>query len=320
MKGKFQSLFSDTRQLTRIVILAGILLVLVIVIFGGIYAKDRNFFGLIKSKPEQVEVNLAEAEQAVRDNPQNTEMRMALAEVYMYNNRYADALVQANQVMMKQPDNQRAWLVIGIANANLGKPADAIEPLTKFVDARKDQEMPGLDRSLQAAAYYLGDSYLQLGKPQEAIEPLKQAVEWSKTDADAMYKLGMAYSGVQDYASALNMFHYATTFVPDFQEAYDAMAAAYDAGGLPDYGDYARGMSAYARKDYSEAIDLLLKSAQALPNFAPTFAGLGLAYEAQSKLEDAKSAYEAALKLEPENFTASNGLQRVDILINKTTN
>lgn len=317
MKGRLQGMFSDTRQLTRITILAGILLVLVVVVFGGYYYYDRYYH---KPQPEQAEVNLAEAEQAVRDDPQNVDMRMALAEVYMYNNRFADALVQANQVMMSQPNNERAWLVVGIASANLGKPADAIEPLTKFVDARKDQEMPGLDKSLQAAAYYLGDSYLQLGKPQEAIEPLKQAVEWSKTDADAMYKLGMAYSGVQDYPNAVDMFHYATTFVPDFQEAYDAMAAAYDAGGLPAYGDYARGMSAYSKKDYQAAIDLLLKSAEAQPDFSPTFAGLGLTYEAQSRLEEAKSAYEAALKLEPENFTASNGLQRVDILINKTTN
>ena len=44
------------------------------------------------------------------------------------------------------------------------------------------------------------------------------------------------------------MFHGATTLVPDFLEAYDAMALAYDAAGKPDYGDYARGMSALPRK------------------------------------------------------------------------
>ena len=311
---KSKSLFSNTRQLTRITILARILLVLVVVVFGGYYYYDRYYH---KPKPEQFEVNLAEAEQAVRDNPQNIDMRMALAEVYMFNQRYTDALTQANQVFAKEPDNQRAWLVIGIANASLGKPADAIEPLTKFVDARKDEDMPGLDESLKAAAYYLGDSYLQLGKPQEAIEPLKQAVEWSKTDADAMYKLGMAYSGVQDYANALNMFHYATTFVPDFLEAYDAMTAAYEAAAMPAYADYARGMSAYAKKDYKTAIELLLKSTQAEPGFALTFAGLGLAYEALGNLQDAKSSYQEAVKLDPNNFTAKNGLERVEILINR---
>jgi len=80
-----------------------------------------------------------------------------------------------------------------------------------------------------AAAYFLGDSYLQLNRPQDAIEPLTLAVNWSKTDADAMYKLGMAHSAVKDYPNAVNMFHAATAFVPDFLEAYEAMAIAYDA-------------------------------------------------------------------------------------------
>jgi tetratricopeptide (TPR) repeat protein len=311
---KIKELFSNTHQLTRITIMAGIILVLAVISFGGYYYYDRYYD---KPQPEANEVTLAHAEQAVRDDPQSVEKRMALAEIYMFNQRYTDALTQVNQVMPTQPDNQRAWLVLGIASANTGKPADAIEPLTKYVDANKDQEMPGLDKALQAAAFYLGESYLQLGKPKEAIQPLTQAVSWSKTDADSMYKLGMAYSGVQDYPNAVNMFLNATAFVPDFTEAYDAMAVAFDAGGKPDYGDYARGMSAYSKKDYQAAIDLLLKSAQAEPGFASTFAGLGLTYEAMNNLQEAKNSYQAAVKLDPNNFTATNGLERVEKLINK---
>lgn len=294
--------------------MAGILLVLAVVSFGGYYYYDRYYN---KPQPEAYEVALAHAEQAVRDDPQSAEKRMALAEIYMFNQRYTDALTQVNQVLPIQPDNQRAWLVLGIASANTGNPADAINPLTKFVNARKDEEMPGLDKSLQAAAYYLGDSYLQLGKPKEAIEPLTQTVTWSKTDADSMYKLGMAYSAVKDYPKAVDMFLNATAFVPDFTEAYDAMALAFDAAGKPDYGDYARGMSAYSKKDYQAAIELLMKTAQAQPGFAPTFAGLGLTYEAMENLPEAKISYQAAVKLDPNNFTATNGLERVEKLINK---
>ena len=309
-----KGLFSDTHQLTRITILAGILLVLAVVSFGSYYYYDHYYDA---PQPEEQEVTLAHAEQAVRDDPQSPEKRMVLAELYMLNQRYTDAITQASNVLAAQPDNQRAWLVLGIANANTGKPADAIEPLTRFVDARKDQEMPGLDKSLQAAAYFLGDSFLQLGKPQEAITPLVQAVDWSQTDADAMYKLGMAYSAVGEYPKAVFMFHKATTLVPDFLEAYDAMAIAYDAGSQADYGDYARGMSAFSKKDYQAAIDLLLKSAQSQPGFAPTFAGLGLAYEALGNLQDAKASYQEAVNLDPNNFTADRGLERVEILINK---
>jgi tetratricopeptide (TPR) repeat protein len=311
---KSKGILSDTHQLTRITILAGIVLVLAVVSFAGYYYYDRY---LNQPQTGSQEMSIAHAEQAVRDNPEDLDKRMALAEINMLYQRYQDAITQAQQVLASQPDNQRGWLVIGVASANLGKPSDAIDPLTRFYLARKDEEMPGLDKSLQAAAYYLGDSYLQLGKPKDAIEPLTNAVNWSQTDADAMYKLGMAYAAIQDYPNAVNMFSAATTFVPDFLEAYDAMAAAYDAAGKPDYGDYARGMSAYAKKDYKTAIDLLNKSAQAQTGYAPTFAGLGMANEALGNLQESLASYQAAIQLDPNNFTASNGVERVQKLINK---
>ena len=191
-----ERIFSSTYQIQRIVILVAIALVLALVSFGSYYYYDRYYR---QPQPDTQEMSLAHAEQAVRDDPQSAEKRISLAEVYMLYQRYPEALTQANQVLANEPENQRAWLVLGVASASTGKPADAIDPLTKFVNARKDEEMPGLDKSLLAAAYYLGDSYLQLGKPQEAIEPLTQAVNWGQTDADAMYKLGMAYSVVKDY-------------------------------------------------------------------------------------------------------------------------
>ena len=308
-----EKLFSSTYQLQRIVILMAVALVLAVVSFGSYYYYDRYY----TSQPTVSEVSIETAEKAVRDDPQSVDARIALAEAYMFNGRFEDALPQAKEIFVQEPDNQRAWLVIGISNANIGKPADAIEPLTKFVEARKDEEMPGLDRQLQAAAYYLGDSYLQLGKPQEAIDPLEKAVNWAKTDADLMYKLGMAYMGAQQYDKAVNMFHGATTFVPDFLEAYDAMAAAYDAMEKPELVAYARGMAAYAKKDYTTARDMLLQSAQAKPDFPPTFAGLGRVYESLDDLPNAKASYETALKLDANNFTATNGLQRVEALINK---
>jgi tetratricopeptide (TPR) repeat protein len=113
------------------------------------------------------------------------------------------------------------------------------------------------------------------------------------------------------------MFIAATTFVPDYYEAYDAMALAYDALKNPDLANYARGMMAYSKKDYKSALSLLLKSAQAKPNFPPIYTGLGRTYEAMNDLPNAKLSYEMALKLDPNNFTASNGVERVTAALKK---
>jgi tetratricopeptide (TPR) repeat protein len=308
-----EKLFSSTYQLQRVIVLTAIVLVVAVASFAGYYYYDRYY----RPQPKAAELSLSQAEQAVRDNPQDAKARLALSEALMQNRRWAEAIDQANQVLVVEPENQHAWLVVGVSSANSGQPANAIDPLTKFVNARKDEQMPGLDPQLQAASYYLGDSYLQLNQPQDAIAPLEQTVNWSKTDADSMYKLGLAYAGTKDYAKAVNMYHAATTYVPDFLEAYTAMADAYTAMNRPEMVDYANGMSAYAKKDYKTALALLLKSAQAKPDFAPTFAGLGRTYEAMNDLPNAKAAYEATLKLDINNFTANNGLQRIEALQKK---
>ncbi len=305
--------FSNTNQIKRLVTLAAIALVLAIATFGGYYYYDRYY----RPQPGIAEMSISEAEKAVAEDAQDPEKRLALAETYMINRRYEDAIAQAEQVMSVYPDNQHAWLVLGIANALGGHPQEAIGPLTMFLDANQDAEMPGLNKALQSAAYYLGDCYLQLGQPAEAIAPLEKAVVWSQTDADAMYKLGMAYLGVRSYDQAVVMFLNATTFVPDYTEAYQGLAVAFTALNEPALVDYAHGMEAFSKKDYDTALELLLKSAQQKADFAPTFAGLGMTYEAMNDLANAKSSYEAAVQLDPNNFTASTGLQRVIALLNK---
>lgn len=306
-------LFSSTYQVQRIVILTGVALAIASISFGGYYYYDRYY----TSQPKKVDVMLDTAEQAVRDNPNDPDLRLNLAETYMVTSRFDDAISVSNEVMKAYPDNQRAWFVFGVSNALGGKPAESIEPLQKFLDANKDAEMLGLNKTMQSAAYYLGDSYLRLNQPDKAVAPLEQAVDWSQTDSDAMYKLGMAYLGVGRYDESIIMFESATRFVPNYTECYEGMAVAFENLNEPDYADYARGMAAFSKKDYDAALPLLLKTAAVKPDFLPTFNGLGLTYEALGDLPNAKTNYEAALNLDPNDFASSTGLQRVEILLNK---
>ena len=295
------------------IIALGILLGVAIIGFGGYYYYDRFY----SAKPRAMDLTIQQAVQALVKDPSNADRRMDLAQLYLVNNRFADAIKYSNQVLLVDANNQRAWLVLGLSHAMKGDPSTAIEPLQKYYDANKNSDMPGLNRTLQTAAYYLGDSYLMTGQPDKAVEPLENAVKWSKTDADAMYKLGMVYSAQKKYNDALQMFTYATAFVPDFREAYEGMALVFNMTGDQDMLNYAQGMAAYSKKDYQTAIDLLLKSAQAKADFAPTFAGLGLTYEASGDYQKSIGAFDAALKLDPNNLTAQQGRQRIEILINK---
>ena len=308
-----ERIFSSTYQIRRLIVLLVVIIGLLLLSFGSYYYYDRYY----RTQQPMSQQSVSQAEAAVRADPQNPDKRISLAEVYMLNRRFDDAILQANQVMTAQPNNERAWIVLGIAYANSNRPAQAIDPLTKYFNAHKDDDMAALNRSLISAAYYLGDSYLQLNQPDKAIPPLVKAVAWSQSDADAMYKLGMAFMGIKDYASAIEMFTRATNFVPNFTEAYQAMEKAYTASNQQDLATYARAMVAFSQKDYQAALPLLLQVTKAQPNFAPGFAGLGSVYEATNDLKDAQAAYQAAVKIDPNNFAASNGLQRVNMVLGK---
>ena len=136
-----ERLFSSTYQLQRVVILLAIALALAVVSFGSYYYYDRYY----RPQPKSADVMLSDAEKAVRDKPDDPEIRLNLAETYMVNNRFEDAIALTKQLMNAYPDNQRAWFVFGVANALGGKPAEAVGPLQKYMDANKDSDMPGLN-------------------------------------------------------------------------------------------------------------------------------------------------------------------------------
>jgi len=306
-------LFSSTYQLQRVVILVAIALVLTVVSFGAYYYYDRYYTG----QPTVKEISLADAELAVREDPQSPEKRLTLAETYMSYGRFDDAISQAFQVKQSFPDNLGADFVLGISYANNGNPSEALDPLNRFIDGHKDEEMAALDQNLQSALYYLGDSYLQLGRPQDAIEPLEITVNFVQMDADSIYKLGLAYAAVQRYEDAIQAFRRATAFVPNYTEAYEAMSQVYKAQNMNAEADYALAMVSFSHKDYETAHEKLTAVVQEKPTFAPAFSGLGMTCEAQGNLECALNAYQAATALDASDMTASQGVQRVQIAMQK---
>jgi tetratricopeptide (TPR) repeat protein len=306
-------LFSSTYQLQRVVVLVAILLVLALVSFGTYYYYDRYS----TNQPTVKELSLEAAEKAVRDDPQNVDKRLKLAETYMSYARFDDAISQAVQIKQSFPDNLGADFVLGVSYANNGNPTQAIDPLNRFINSRKGEEMAALDQSLQSALYYLGDCYLQLGRPKDAVQPLEITVNFVHTDADSVYKLGLAYAGVQRYDDAIQAFRKATAFVPNFSEAYVAMSQVYTAQKMTTEAEYAQAMVSFSKKDYVTANQKLTAVVKDKPTFAPAFTGLGMTCEAQGNLQCALNSYKAATALTPDDMTASQGVQRVQLALNK---
>jgi tetratricopeptide (TPR) repeat protein len=307
-------MLNDTRRLTRAVWAAFLLLLGAALAFAGYYYWDR-YVHIGDQSP--LEKGIAELEAQVRASPTETGPRLALAELYLSNQRYDDALEQAEQVLEAYPDNERAMFTAGLAytlNGELEKGASLLED---FAARRRGLPAASQDVALETALYYLGSSYIELDRPQEAIGALEEALRINPTDADARYQLGLAQQRSGDCAAALESLHTAAAFVPDFAEAYHAMEPCYAQLNMPDHALYARGMVSYAAKDFPRAADQLGEAAQRLPDFAPAHTGLGLALEELGDLQGAKASLERATALDAQSFIARNALGRVNAALEK---
>lgn len=304
-----QGSLSETNHIRRIVIYAAIALGFALASFGGYYYWDR-YVHLGDQSP--VEKSIQELEEAVRQHPDEIEIRLALAESYMVDNRYENAIEQAVKVLNAYPDNERAMFVIGVSQATLENWDQAISPLELFVSIRSKLPTAGMDSSLETALYFLGKSYMAAGRFNDAIEPLSQAVQINITDADAFYLLGSAYAKTDQHEQAIQNYEQAVRFVPNYTEAYQGMETSYTALDKADHSNYARGMVAFSTKDYETARVELEKAVKGLPDYAPAFIGLGLTYEELGDLPSAKSNLERALQIDPNNFTALQALGRVE--------
>lgn len=309
-----RGLFSDANQLKRIVLFAGLALLLATISFGSYYYRDRYIhFG----DQSPVEKSIQELEDAVRQHPQDVEFRLALAESYMVEGRYDDAAKQAMQVLNAYPENERARFIVGVSQATLENWDQAIGPLEAFVSIRSKLSTAGMDKSLETALYFLGKSYLETGRSDDAIQSLLQAVQINSTDADAFYLLGVAYARMDQHEMAIRNYEEVVRFVPNYLEAYQGMVESYTALEKPDYADYARGMVTFSLKDFEIARLELEKASTGLSDFAPVFIGLGLTYEELGDLQSAKANLEHALQIAPDNFTASQAFARVEAKMQK---
>jgi len=301
-----------SRELIKYVWTAGLAFAAIALMFFGYYYKDR-YVRVDDKSP--LDMSIDQLEIAVRENPENPEARVALAEFYLGKGLYSQAIEQTDQVLSTFPENTGALLISGITYTRSGQSQKAIAPLEKFIDLRRDDPMAMSDTALQTAYYFLGESYNTLDQADKALPALEAALRINSTDADALFQAGLSAQSMNDHEKAIAFFEGAVLFVPDFTEAYAGMIESYTALNKPDHSDYARGMQAFSLKDYKTAQKYLESAREALPDFASAHFGLALTYEQLNRLEDALISIKIALQLDPNNFSIQQAQERIEAAI-----
>ncbi len=299
----------DQRWIDRAIWAVAILLVVAAIGFGAYYIQDRY----LHADESLVERRSSHMEELVQQNPSDPDLRVAVAQWYLEKGLVDQAVEQGEEALRLQADHQGALILLGQAYRSVGDIDQAIAQLSRVAELNRHSEFAAIDTRMNLVHYQLGELYSQKGEYESAAEAYQSALIVDRTDADARYSLALVYQALGDHTAAVEQLTEALRYVPGFAEAYEGLLVSYQALEMRDEAAYAEAMVAYSRADYWGAAEQLKQVIQSSPEFAPTYLGLGLAYEKLGEKEQAVAALEQYLQLEPDSFAAQHILGRLGV-------
>jgi len=285
----------------------GLVVVIVLVGVGAAsYVLNR-----LNKQPSLVERQIEAAEKAVRAQPNETGLRLRLAEIYRVADRPDSALDQYDEVLKLEETQSTALLGRGEVLAEKGDNSEAVKSFKKIVGTAGGEEFAGVDPQLEAAYYGLGSVLLEDGKAKEAMKALQRAVKVEAGDADAWNLLGAAAVEAGSPALAVDAFRQAVLFVPaGWCEPYEGLSKAYRKLHRKPFAQYATAMVDLCEERPADATRRLRPLASG-PAGVDAMFGLGMAAEAESNRAAAARWYRKGLAADSENFNARSNLSRL---------
>ncbi|TMA95518.1 MAG: tetratricopeptide repeat protein [Deltaproteobacteria bacterium] len=207
----------------------------------------------------------------------------------------------------------RAWLTALAVLAGIGfsSAADSKSPLEhdkRWVEARNDlrqgktaeaktefEELLKQYPNEPDLHLFVGMSLLRLRDPRAALSAIKKAIDIDPNHIEARTLLGYVELEVRgDADAAIKEYSKVIELRPDLPEAYSNLAVAQKKKG-----------------ELNEAIVSLNKALERKPDFASAITTRGAIFAEQNKWADARRDFEAALKIDPQDQGALQGLARV---------
>jgi tetratricopeptide (TPR) repeat protein len=295
------------RTVNRLILVAGLALLLGTAAFAVFYWSDRQ----VASTPPIADQAIAQAEAAVKANPQDLAARDYLAAAYVSAKRTQDGIDQFTQVLKVDAKDRPALLGRGIAYINSGQLDAAATDFQKFIADNGTGEMAKTDPQLEQAYYELGVVQLKQGKASDAVTTLQKGLAIDAGDADALYTLGSALVQTGDDAKAISALKLAASFVPvGWCDPYQQLAKAYTGAGSAEGIAWANGMAAFCQGQLAQA-QAALKPLTTGPMKVDALMGLGYVAAQQGDNAGAAGYFDQVLKLDPSNQSAAIALKTI---------
>ena len=225
-------------------------------------------------------------------NPQGW-ARFDLAKAYLLAGKYGDAAREAHAYLDSakssepQPNLVAAWSLIGIANAHLGQPDQSVDAFRRGTQLAPAQEETWLN---------LTRELMELARYQDAIIAIQRALASNAKSYALHLRLGAAFLAADRYAEAEKVFRELVTAGDPLPMSYVGLAQVLLRTGRAD----------------DAASELALARQKLGPTFLISYFQ-GLALQRAGKASQAASAFQEAVRLNPNSADAHLGLGKTEL-------
>jgi tetratricopeptide (TPR) repeat protein len=261
----------------------------------------RNFFQQQKYTDAR-----REFEKSLKILPDYLPALEQLVDLDLFQKNYSSALQRVQQMVVKNPDQAVLQLLLGKSFVAGGETNQAETALNKAITLQPDS---------QAAYLMLAQLHSATGQKQKALDDLRTALQRDPENMAALLLMGMIYDSDQDYEKARVNYEKVLEKTPDSFVALNNLSCIYadHLGQLdrayplarraaelnpndPAIGD-TLGWILFRRGEYLSALALIRQSAAKLTSIPAVQFHLGMAAYMTGFEEEAKTAFQAALKL-----------------------
>jgi tetratricopeptide (TPR) repeat protein len=281
----------------------GIVLIVVAFFVASMFTKGSG-----TSDPNKAAVT--RAEEQVRNDPNSAELRVAVGDAYLADNRIDDALAQYQQALKITPNLENALYGLGMAEqkkGDLNAAGGAFQALIQGANAAGGAQ---LDPRLQGAHFYLGQVLRAQGRYPDAINEFRAALALNRADADTLFELGKTFALSGDNKDAMQALDVALAYVPDFRDAYVETQTLATTMGDTNKAAYAGAMLQVLDGNAKAAVPTLQQAAEKGGD-AHYYWALGYALEKTNDRTGAQAAYQKAVDIDPGEQMAADSLNRM---------
>lgn len=223
---------------------------------------------------------LAEFQRAIQNNPTLTPAHMGMGDIYRMRGDYARAEEKYARSAQIEPKNFDAQYYHGLMLHLLDRLTEAVQAYLRALSVKPNDFKANLN---VATAYY------QLDENTQALPYARRAVELNPEDGPSRFNLGAVYAALNRHGEA----------VREYQQAAELMPL--NPPLLLNLGESLGRLERYEEMSNSLAQSLKIEQSPA------AWERLGFAKFRMGKFDEARTAFESALKLDPGYFPALNG-------------